>query len=56
MSKHSRGQKCICGHPRIKHNPNAGKCFVCDCHSFRVVKYRQHRLKEDKPKAKQLIK
>ena len=50
MSKSSRGQKCDCGHARIKHNPNAGSCLLCECGFFKAVKYRQTRVKETQPK------
>jgi hypothetical protein len=52
MSKPSRGQKCECGHARIKHNPNAGKCFTeeCECKFFKAIKVRGKRLKDSSPK------
>jgi hypothetical protein len=54
MSKSGRGQKCECGHARIKHNPNAGKCFEleCECKFFKAVKKRGKRLKDTTKKAK----
>jgi hypothetical protein len=53
MSHPSRGQKCKCGHPRIKHNPNAGKCRECDCKNFRAVKVRGKRVKDSQRKLKE---
>jgi hypothetical protein len=53
MSKPSRGQKCKCGHPRIRHDPNAGKCNEeCSCKNFRAVKVRGIRLKDSTKKQK----
>ena len=51
MSKPSRGQKCKCGHPRMKHNLNAGKCNEdCECMQFKAVKHKQIRLKDTNKK------
>lgn len=52
MSKHGRGQKCTCKHPRIRHNPNAGKCNDCECKGFIAVKVRGIRLKDSTKKQK----
>jgi hypothetical protein len=53
MSKPSRGQKCICGHARMKHDPNAGKCNEeCTCKQFKAVKVRGIRRKDGIKKEK----
>ncbi len=49
MSKPSRGQKCECGHARIKHEPNASKCKECECLFFKIVRVRGERQKEIHP-------
>lgn len=49
MSKPSRGQRCQCGHPRIRHGANAGGCLECDCTQLVLVRERGERQKVAAP-------
>jgi hypothetical protein len=40
MSNHGKAQKCKCQHHRYQHDPNAGKCRLCDCGCFKAIRVR----------------